>query len=57
MQNWKIVRHGHASKGRINKRINNEIKSSLSRKRITVSLKYCSRGNQKTEGIAETSIQ
>jgi GNAT superfamily N-acetyltransferase len=40
MENWKITRFGHASKGRGNTRINNEIRSSLSRKRITVSLKY-----------------
>ena len=40
MKNWKITRYGHASKGRGNTRINSEIRSSLSRKRITVSLKY-----------------
>jgi GNAT superfamily N-acetyltransferase len=40
MENWKITRYGHASWGRGDTRINNEIKSSLSRKRITVSLKY-----------------
>jgi len=39
MKNWKITRFGHARKGRGNRRINLEI-SSLSRKRITVSLKY-----------------
>jgi hypothetical protein len=37
---WRITRFGHASKGRGDTRINNEIKSSLSRKRITVSLQY-----------------
>jgi GNAT superfamily N-acetyltransferase len=42
MNNWKIARFGHASKGRGNTRINNEIRSSLSRKRITVSLQYIS---------------
>ena len=42
MQNWKIARFGHASKGRGNTRINSEIRSSLSRKRITVSLRYVS---------------
>src|SRR3989304_2141654 len=36
MQNWKITRYGHASKEREDTRINSEIKSSLSRKRITV---------------------
>jgi GNAT superfamily N-acetyltransferase len=40
MQNWKITRYGHASKGQENTRINNEIRNSLSRNRITVSLKY-----------------
>jgi GNAT superfamily N-acetyltransferase len=38
MKNWKITRYGHASKGRGNTRINDELRSSLSRKRITVSL-------------------
>jgi GNAT superfamily N-acetyltransferase len=40
MQNWKVMRLGHASKGQGNTRINNEIRGSLSRKRITVSLQY-----------------
>jgi len=40
MKNWKITRFGHASKRRGNTRINNEIRDSLSRKRITVSLEY-----------------
>ena len=40
MENWKITRFGHASKGRENTRINNEIRGSLSRNRITVSLQY-----------------
>ena len=40
MKNWKITRFGHASKGRENTRINNEIRGSLSRNRITVSLQY-----------------
>src|SRR5450759_3221630 len=40
MASWKITRYGHASKGKENTRINSEIKSSLSRKRITVSLQY-----------------
>jgi GNAT superfamily N-acetyltransferase len=40
IDNWRIMRYGHASKGRENTRINNEIWGSLSRKRITVSLKY-----------------
>jgi len=40
MKNWKINRVGHASKGRGDSRINNGLRSSLSRKRITVSLQY-----------------
>ena len=40
MENWKITRFGHASKGREDTRINNEIRGSLSRRRITVCLKY-----------------
>jgi GNAT superfamily N-acetyltransferase len=40
MKNWKIIRFGHASRGRGSSRINNEIRSSLSRKRITVSIQY-----------------
>jgi hypothetical protein len=40
MQNWKITRLGHASKGKEETKINNEISGGLSRKRITVSLQY-----------------
>ena len=40
LETWKITRFGHASQGRGDTRINNEIRGSLSRKRITVSLKY-----------------
>jgi GNAT superfamily N-acetyltransferase len=40
MKNWRITRFGHASRGRGDTRINGELQSSLSRKRITVSLKY-----------------
>jgi len=40
MEDWKITRYGHASKGKDNARIDNEIRESLSRKRITVSLHY-----------------
>ena len=40
MENWKVTRHGHASKAKENTRKNSEIRSSLSRKRITVSLQY-----------------
>jgi GNAT superfamily N-acetyltransferase len=39
--NWKITRFGHASKGKENTRINREIRNSLSRERITVSMMYC----------------
>jgi GNAT superfamily N-acetyltransferase len=38
--NWKITRFGHASQGHGDTRINNEIRNSLSRNRITVSLQY-----------------
>jgi GNAT superfamily N-acetyltransferase len=40
LKNWRVTRFGHASKGRGNTRINNEIRNSLSRKRMTVSLKF-----------------
>jgi GNAT superfamily N-acetyltransferase len=40
LENWKIARLGHASRGRGNTRINNEIRASLSRNRITVSMQY-----------------
>jgi GNAT superfamily N-acetyltransferase len=39
-KNWKVTRFGHASKGKENSRINSEIRGSLSRKRITVSIQY-----------------
>jgi GNAT superfamily N-acetyltransferase len=55
IENWKVTRFGHASKGKENSCINNEIRGSLSRKRITVSLQYISnapnalaRGRQKS---------
>ncbi len=34
LSDWKITRFGHASKGKEDTRINNEIRGSLSRKRI-----------------------
>ena len=40
IKNWKITRYGHASKAKKNTRINSEIKTTLSRKRITVSLQF-----------------
>ena len=40
MENWKITRFGHASKGQENTRINNGIRTSLSRERITISLRF-----------------
>ena len=42
LENWKVVRFGHASKGKGNTRINNELRASLSRNRITVSMQYVS---------------
>ena len=43
LANWKVTRFGHASKGRGNTRINNEIRCSLSRNRITVSMLFRSK--------------
>ena len=40
MENWKVTRFGHACKGKENTKMNNEIRASLSRKRITVSMQY-----------------
>jgi GNAT superfamily N-acetyltransferase len=40
MENWRIIRFGHASKGKKNTRMNNEILTSLSRKRLTASMQY-----------------
>jgi GNAT superfamily N-acetyltransferase len=40
LSNWKVTRLGHASRGAGDTRINNELKGSLSRKRITVSLQF-----------------
>jgi GNAT superfamily N-acetyltransferase len=37
---WKITRFGHASHGRRKTRLNNELKPSQSRNRITISLQY-----------------
>src|SRR5665647_1258381 len=43
MNNWKVICFGHASKGKGESRINNELRSSLSRNRLTVSLQYIKR--------------
>jgi GNAT superfamily N-acetyltransferase len=51
MENWKITRFGHASKGRGDTRINNEIRNSLSRNRLTVSLRYENHNSQKPENM------
>jgi GNAT superfamily N-acetyltransferase len=40
VENWRVARVGHASKGQGDTTLNNELRSSLSRRRITVSLKY-----------------
>jgi GNAT superfamily N-acetyltransferase len=42
LKNWKIARFGHASKGKGNTKINNGIRNSLSRNRLTVSMQYAS---------------
>ena len=47
LRNWKIARFGHASKGKENTRLNSELRSSLSRKRITVSMAYVPASQQK----------
>ena len=49
LKNWKIARYGHASKGKGNSKINNGLRGTLSRNRITVSLQYlltCSERSQ-----------
>lgn len=40
IKSWKIARFGHASRGKGDTRINDELKGSLSRNRITASLQY-----------------
>ncbi len=40
LKNWKIARFGHASRGKGDTKINNGIKNSLSRNRLTVSMRY-----------------
>jgi len=39
MKNWKVAWFGLASKGKKGTRINSEIRTALSRKRITVSIR------------------
>jgi GNAT superfamily N-acetyltransferase len=40
MENWRTSRFGHACRGNENTRMNNDIRGSLSRKRLTVSMQY-----------------
>ena len=40
MKNWRLTRFEHACKGKENTKMNNEIRDSLSRKRITISMQY-----------------
>jgi len=40
MENWRVTRFGHACRGKENTKMNNELRDSLSRKRITVSMHY-----------------
>ena len=40
MKNWRVIRFGHACRGRENTQMNNDIRQSLSRKRLSVSLQY-----------------
>ena len=40
MKNWRIIRYGHACKGKENTRMNNDLRDSLSRKRLTVTMQF-----------------
>jgi len=40
MKNWKVARFGHSSAGREKTRINTELRTSLSRNRLTATLQY-----------------
>ncbi len=40
LSNWKVKRVGHISGGRTDSRINREIRSSISKNRLTVTLQY-----------------
>ncbi len=40
LPNWKVARFGHASQGKGNTQLNNELHSSLSRNRLTASMQY-----------------
>jgi GNAT superfamily N-acetyltransferase len=45
MENWKVVRYGHASRAKENTGINSEIRSTLSRGRLSVSMQYHPKSN------------
>jgi hypothetical protein len=49
MENWRITRFGHACRGKENTEMNNDIRDSLSRKRLTVSLQYVPRFKSEKE--------
>jgi GNAT superfamily N-acetyltransferase len=51
--NWKICRFGHANTGRRESRINDGLKESLSRKRITVSLQYIQKKQSEISKLIE----
>jgi hypothetical protein len=57
MRNWRIARFGHASKGKNNTTINNEIQSSLSRNRITVSLQYVHKERQSNKELSQIPLK
>jgi GNAT superfamily N-acetyltransferase len=40
MENWRITRFGHACRGKEETKMNIDIRNSLSRGRLTVSLRY-----------------
>ena len=53
LKNWKTTRYGHASKGRENTKINNQIRKSLSRKRITATLQYVPKNHLSNQELPE----
>jgi GNAT superfamily N-acetyltransferase len=52
-KNWKTTRYGHASKARENTKINNQIRKSQSRKRITATLQYVPKNHLSNQELPE----
>ena len=46
MDKWRIMRNGHASKGKNNSKLNDGLRDSLSRKRLTVSMQYIQKAHK-----------